>query len=81
MNTQGDKVIRFIEEFLTLGGSFLGQPFEVLDFQREVIRDIYRLDDNGRRQHLTSPSRCGAVHLVSPTAIRACYRPVRPPDG
>ena len=47
MTTQGDKVIRFMEEFLTLGGSFYGQPFEVLPFQRDVIEDIYRLDDEG----------------------------------
>ena len=53
MKTQGDKVVRFIEEFLTLGGSYLGQPFEVLDFQRDVIRDVYRLDDDGRRQYRT----------------------------
>ena len=53
MNTQGGKVIRFMEEFLTLGGSFYGQPFEVLPFQRDVISDIYRLDDEGKRLHRT----------------------------
>mgnify|MGYP003999898337 FL=1 len=53
MNTQGHNVIRFLEEFLTLGGSYFGQPFEVLDFQREVINDIYRLDDEGKRRHRT----------------------------
>ena len=53
MNTQGHNVIRFLEEFLTLGGSYFGQPFEVLPFQREVINDIYRLDDEGRRAHRT----------------------------
>ena len=53
MNTQGGKVIRFMEEFLTLGGSFYGQPFEVLPFQRDVIEDIYRLDDEGKRLHRT----------------------------
>ena len=26
MKTQGGKVIRFMEEFLTLGGSFHGEP-------------------------------------------------------
>ena len=53
MNTQGDSVIRFIETFLTLGGSFYGQPFELLDFQKDLLRDIYLLDDEGRRQHRT----------------------------
>ena len=37
MNTQGDSVIRFIETFLTLGGSFYGQPFELLDFQKDLL--------------------------------------------
>ena len=36
-----------------LGGSFYGQPFEVLPFQRDVIEDIYRLDDEGKRLHRT----------------------------
>ena len=53
MNTQGDSVIRFIETFLTLGGSFYGQPFELLDFQKDLLRDIYLLDDEGRRKHRT----------------------------
>ena len=53
MNSQGDKVIRFIETFLTLGGSFFGKPFELLDFQKDLLRDIYLLDDEGRRQHRT----------------------------
>lgn len=53
VNTQGTNVIRFLEEFLTLGGSYYGQPFTVLDFQRDVINDIYRLDDEGKRKHRT----------------------------
>ena len=40
MNTQGEHVIRFLEEFITLGGSFHGEPFKVLPFQRDVIEDI-----------------------------------------
>ena len=47
MNTQGERVSNFIESFVTLGGSFLGDPFELLPFQREIIDDIYRTDDDG----------------------------------
>ena len=53
METMGPKVVRFLEEFVTLGGSFYGKPFDVLDFQKEVINDIYKLDDEGKRAHRT----------------------------
>lgn len=49
----GPLVINFIETFLTLGGSFLGQPFIPLDWMKEVIWDIYRTDDDGKRMHRT----------------------------
>ena len=46
---QGDRVIEFIETFCTLGGSYLGKPFEVLPFQREIIEKIYETDKEGKR--------------------------------
>jgi len=52
--TDGDKVIRFAETFLTLGGSFMGQPFRMMEWQKDVVRDIYRLDpETGKRVHRT----------------------------
>ena len=51
--SEAERVIEFIERFLTLGGSFLGQPFDLLPFQRELIHDIYAEDDNGRRLRRT----------------------------
>ena len=53
MNSQGPRVVRFVEQFLTLGGSHYGEPFKLLDFQKEVIDDIYKVDDDGRRIHRT----------------------------
>jgi phage terminase large subunit-like protein len=54
MLTQGDHVVDFIETFLTLGGSYVGQPFIPLDWMAEAIRDIYALDPvTGKRKHRT----------------------------
>lgn len=53
MNSQGHRVCDFIETFCTLSGSFLNKPFELLPFQREVINDIYKTDEDGRRLHRT----------------------------
>ena len=52
--TQGDRVADFFETFLTLGGSYLGQPFIPLPWMRETLRDIYRVDpETGKRQYRT----------------------------
>jgi len=53
MGAEAEKVIKFIETFLTLGHSFLGQPFILLPFQKDVIRDIYAEDDEGGRLRRT----------------------------
>lgn len=45
---EADRVKAFIEDFLTLGHSFLGKKFELLDFQRALIDDIY-LEEDGKR--------------------------------
>lgn len=54
MQTQGDQVIRFTETFLTLGGSYLGKPFIMLPWMKDVVRDIFVLDPStGKRKHRT----------------------------
>lgn len=82
--TAGPRVARFIETFLTLGGSFLGQPFRLLPWQHEVLDDIYRLQEDGRRARRmyvlglprkNGKSQLGAAvalyHLIADTADQA----------
>lgn len=49
MQGESGKVIAFIERFLTLGHSFLGQPFILEDFQKAAIHDLYLPGEKGRR--------------------------------
>ena len=73
MNTQGERVSEFIENFVTLGGSFLGEPFHLLPFQKEIINDIYQLNDEGKRQHrlylLGLPRKNGKSQIAAALAI------------
>ena len=49
MQSQGERVSEFIETFCTLGGSFLGQPFKLMPFQRDIIQRVYATDEDDRR--------------------------------
>jgi len=52
--SKGPSVVRFCENFLTLNGSFAGQPFHPLPWMKEVLEDIYVLNpDTGRRLRRT----------------------------
>ena len=45
MPAQADRVIEFIQTFCTLGGSYLGQPFTILPYQRDILEQVYATDD------------------------------------
>ena len=84
MGNQAPRVIRFIEEFLTLGGSFYGEPFKVLPFQKAILEPIYETDDDGRRIKRTAlvglsrknakttlAAAMGVYHLIADDADKA----------
>jgi len=52
--TKGPLVSKFCRSFLTLNGSFAGQPFIPLEWMDDLLEDIYLLDpDTGRRLRRT----------------------------
>jgi len=52
--TKGPIVVRFSEKFLTLNGSFSGQPFEPMPWMGGLFDDIFLLNpDTGRRLRRT----------------------------
>ena len=48
-STKGPQVTRFCREFLTLNGSFAGQPFIPLEWMEDVLADIFQLAPDGSR--------------------------------
>jgi phage terminase large subunit-like protein len=69
---EAERVITFIETFCTLGGDFLGQPFIVQPYQREIIEDIYRPGPGGRLRSeylLGMPRKNTKSHLGAALAL------------
>ncbi|GGM78370.1 terminase [Longimycelium tulufanense] len=70
---QAERVIQFIERFCTLGGSYAGQPFRLLEFQKDIIRDVYAEDPAGRRLRRTAvigmPRKNGKTQLGAALAV------------
>lgn len=53
-HTDGPEVATFCREFLTLNGSFAGQPFEPLEWMEAFLDDLFRFDPlTGRRVYRT----------------------------
>lgn len=73
MSTQSARVARFIESFLTLGGSYLGEPFHLLPFQRAILDDVYLTHPDGtrvRRTYLVGlPRKNGKSELAAALAL------------
>lgn len=53
IDSKGPGLVRFCRMFLTLNGSFRGQPFIPLPWMEEVFYDILRLRPDGRRKYRT----------------------------
>ncbi len=71
-----DQHIEFLE-LLKLTGDFYGQPFRLLDWQRDVISQVYGTQrENGLRQYryayLEIPKKNGKTELIASLAIDHC---------
>lgn len=80
---QANKHIDFLE-LLRLTGDFYGQPFRLLPWQREVIREVYgALRPDGSRQYkyayLEIPKKNGKTELIASLAID--HAVMDPPSG
>ena len=50
--TTGDRVVKFIENFVVHGeGDFYGQPFKLDNWQKAMIYELYELNDQGTRKY------------------------------
>ena len=69
-----DFVVAFIEQLKHTKGEFYKQPFELIDWQEKIIRDIFgTLKSDGYRQFTTAyievPKKCGKSELAAAIAL------------
>ena len=69
-----DFMVAFIEQLKHTKGEFYKQPFELIDWQEKIIRDIFgTLKPDGYRQFTTAyievPKKCGKSELAAAIAL------------
>ena len=80
---EADFVVNFIEQLKHTKGEFYRQPFELIDWQEQIVRDIFGvLKPNGYRQFTTAyievPKKCGKSELAAAIAFPKtfCFDPL-----
>ncbi len=74
---KADYAVKFIECLSHTKGSFAGQPFELIDWQEQIIRDLFGImKPNGYRQfnyaYVEIPKKQGKSELAAALAILLC---------
>ena len=69
-----DFVVAFIEQLKHTKGEFYNQPFELIDWQERIIRDVFGiLKPDGYRQfntvYIEVPKKCGKSELAAAVAL------------
>ena len=71
---EADYVVSFIEQLKHTKGEFYNQPFELIDWQEQIIRDVFGiLRPDGTREYRTAfieiPKKCGKTTLAAAVAL------------
>ena len=72
-----DYAVMFIESLCHTKGTWAGKPFELIDWQEQIIRDLFGiLKPNGYRQFNTAyveiPKKMGKSELAAAVALLLC---------
>ena len=77
-----DYAVMFIESLCHTKGTWAGKPFELIDWQEQIIRDLFGiLKPNGYRQFNTAyveiPKKMGKSELAAAVAVAVTIRWLR----
>lgn len=76
--TKADFAVEFIQNLRHTKGRWAGKPFELIDWQEQIIRDLFGIiKPNGYRQFNTAyieiPKKCGKSELAAAVANLLCF--------
>ncbi len=71
---EADFVVAFIEQLKHTKGEFYNKPFDLIDWQEQIIRDVFGvLKEDGYRQfntvYIEVPKKCGKSELAAAVAL------------
>ena len=74
MKTLGNRVIKFIEKYCVhSSGDYLGEPIVLRDWQKEIIRELFELREDGSFKHhtayISTPKSNGKTELAGMLAV------------
>ena len=75
---KADRAVAFIEHLCHTKGKWAGQPFLLLPWQEQIVRDLFGIvKENGKRQFLTAyieiPKKNGKSELAAAIALYLLY--------
>ena len=78
VKSAADHAVNFIECLKHTKGKWAGEPFKLMPWQEQIIRDIFgTLKPNGKRQFTTAfieiPKKCGKSELAAAVALYLLY--------
>ena len=74
MKTLGNRVIKFIEKYCVhSSGDYLGDPFVLREWQKEILRELFEIKEDGSYKHHTAyislPKGNGKTELAGALAV------------
>ena len=71
-----DRAVAFIENLCHTKGKWAGQPFLLLPWQEQIVRDLFGIvKENGKRQFLTAAYRDSKEEREERAGCRYCLVP------
>lgn len=82
MSTPGERITSFFPKVLTLSGDYVGEPFELLDWSKDWLKELYSQDEDGEFRYssasLEVPRKNAKSQMCAGIAMAEICNVIRP---